>query len=355
MDLGYYPIAATDAAQSWDHLHWFLLAVCVLFSLIVLVPMLIFAFKYRARPGHKPTYITHHDALEVFWTAVPTVILMGIFAWGWIVYKEMSLNPPADSTEIRVLARSWGWTFQYDDGRTTNDLLFVPVNKPVRLLMTSADGDVIHSFFVPNFRLKKDIVPGIYNTAWFRANMAGRHQFFCTEYCGNGHSLMIGAVVVLEDEDYQLWKWGRSVELPDWVGVGGAREQLAAKVAGRDPQEKIEIQVAHLDSQSLIDRGQELHRRQGCVACHSSDGTPGLAPSFQGLFGSEVELTDGRRVNRDENYIRAQIENPQGQIVKGYEHVVMPPYPGQLSELDLNALIAYIKSLDGATTAERME
>lgn len=353
--LSYFPIAATDAAQSWDQLHWFLLAVCVFFSLIVFIPMVVFAIKYRARPGHKPTYISHHDALEIFWTAVPTVILMVIFAWGWIVYKEMTMNPPADSIEVRVMARSWGWTFQYEDGRTTNDMLFVPVNKPVRLLMTSNDGDVIHSFFVPNFRLKKDVVPGLYNSTWFRANIPGRHQFFCTEYCGSGHSIMIGAVVVLEEKDYQLWKWGRSIELPDWVGIGGARERMAALADGRNPGEKLEVKVAQLDSQSLIERGDEIHRRQGCVACHSSDGGTGIGPSFLGLYGTEVQLTDGRQLLRDENYIRSQIENPQGQIVKGYEHVVMPPYPGVLTELDLNALIAYIKSLKTSTTAQLSE
>ncbi|TVQ76421.1 MAG: cytochrome c oxidase subunit II [Bradymonadales bacterium] len=352
MDFGGYPIAATAAAESWDQLHWFLIGVCVFFSLVVFVPMVVFAIKYRARPGHKPTYISHNNALEIFWTAVPTVILMVIFAWGWIVYKELVINAPPNAMEVKVMARSWGWTFQYEDGRTTNDLLFVPVNKPVRLVMTAAEGDVIHSFFVPNFRLKKDVVPGIYNTTWFEARIPGRHQFFCTEYCGAGHSIMIGAVVVLEEEDWQLWRWGKAIDMPDWVGIGGKRERMLTASQGREAA--FQVQTAHLDQKSLIDRGQELHRRQGCVACHSSDGTMGIGPSFLGIFGEEVELSDGRILVRDENYIRGQIENPRAQIVRGFEHAVMPPYPGRLSELDLNALIAYIKSLQGSTTAQRM-
>lgn len=341
------PIVGTDAAQAWEHLHLFLLLVCAFFFVIVIGPMIFFAFRFRKRPGRKPRYITHNFALEVTWTLIPTLTLMVIFTWGWIVYQKMVYAVPDNFVEVRVVAKSWSWTFQYDDGRTTTNELYVPVNRPIKLVMTSDVNDVLHSFFVPNFRIKKDAVPGMYTTVWFTPRVIGQHQIFCAEYCGAGHSEMLAKLIVLEQKDYQLWRWGKEINIPPAVGVGGmdlvrgmmteARVLPGAQVA--------EAGEKGSDFTSLVEQGEKLSRSRGCIACHSSTDAPSIGPSYVGLFGSEVQLADGSTVIADENYIRESIENPQAKIVKGYEQVIMPPYPGALSELELNALIAYIKSL----------
>lgn len=343
------PIAATDMAQEWDQLHFFLLGVCAFFFLVVMIPALIFAIKYRARPGHKTTsYVSHNFILEIFWTAIPTVILMGIFAWGWIVYEKMVYQAPTSFQEVRVVAKSWNWTFQYEDGRTTTNELYVPVDQTIKLTLTSDVSDVLHSFYVPNFRIKKDTVPGMYTSLWFTPRMIGQHQIFCAEYCGAGHSAMLAKLIVLNERDYQLWRWGKKITLPPAIGVGGM--SLASTAGSIETAEILELQVAEnadsgTGSASLVEQGEKLARTRACTSCHGATDRPGLGPSYSGLFGSEVELADGSKVIADENYIRESIENPQAKVVKGYENVLMPPYPGQLSELELNALIAYIKSL----------
>lgn len=345
------PIAGTELSQSWDQLFWFLFAVNMVFFLIVMVPLVYFMVAYRAKKGRKVSKIAHNAPLEILWTAIPTVVVMVIFAYGWIVYKDMYYNPPADAQEVRVVARSWGWTFQYPnlDNRTTDNLLVVPVNTPIKLVMTSNTNDVIHSFFVPNFRLKKDLVPGLYTNTWFESHMVGRHVYFCTEYCGAGHSQMWGAVAVLSEEDYQKWSWGKEVDLPAWVGVGALQEELVAAGEGQVSQKSPFASVASVQTkpgEDLVQQGFELSREKGCAVCHSSDGSAKLGPTYKGLYGTEVILADGTRLIRDDNYIRESIVNPQSKIVKGYEKLVMPPYPGQgISALEMNALIAYIKSL----------
>lgn len=339
------PPASTQVAESWDHLYWFLFIVTAVFFAVVMIPMLVFMIKYRARPGRKSVPIDHNAPLEVLWTAVPTVILMVIFAWGYIVYRDMAMRPPAEAMEIRVVAKSWGWTFQYEDGRIENNRMFVPVNKPVNLVMTTEPGDVLHSFFVPNFRIKKDLVPGLYTTTYFTARDVGRHIYFCTEYCGIGHSQMWGEVIVLSDADWQLWKFGKEIELPPWVGVGGLAEKLLAEGGMKTEGASIFAQATASPQEDLAVRGATLSRKMGCVACHSSDGSESIGPSFKGLFGSERQLVNGESIVADENYIRRSIEYPQDKVVKGYEDRVMPPYPGHLSELELNALVFYIRSL----------
>ncbi|MBN8553964.1 MAG: cytochrome c oxidase subunit II [Deltaproteobacteria bacterium] len=344
------PLAASDLATRWDDLYIWLFYVLLVFFFIAIGPMVYFAIKYRAKPGVKSSPAHDHNTpLEILWTAIPTAIVFAIFAWGWIVYKDM-VTAPADSIEVRVIAKRWGWTFQYDDGRIFQNQLFVPKDKNVKLIMTSQMDDVLHSFFVPTLRIKQDLVPGMYTYIWFNVKMAGQHQVFCAEYCGTGHSGMLAKLVVLEPEEWQLWKWGKEVPLPPSVGVGSL-----AELGFKDEQLK-NSRTASLSSEvlsdmplpklTLADQGRKLMESRGCMSCHSDNGSRLLGPSLHGLFGHETFLSNGRTTLADENYIRRSIEIPQADIVGGYEGVTMPPYAGQLSETEMNALIAYIKSLN---------
>jgi len=339
------PPAATELAHSWDHLYWFLFIVCVVFFAVVMVPLVVFLVKYRKKPGRKTDPIAHNTPLEIVWTAIPTVVLMVIFAWGWLVWRDMVDRVPNDAMEIHVVAESWNWTFQYSDGRIEKNRLVVPVDTPIKLKMTSKMGDVLHSFYVPNFRMKKDLVPSLYTQVFFTSKMVGRNIFFCTEYCGLGHSAMWGEVIVLSKADFELWQFGKEVPLPEWVGVGGQAERM---LAGQSSGLKDSTVFASANAESVStmqDRGKTLFRKMGCVACHSDDGSTGVGPSMKGLYGSERLLARGESQVADENYIRESIENPQAKLARGFEDKLMPPYPGHLSELELNALVAYIKGL----------
>lgn len=326
---GSLPIVGTEVARSWDHLYIFLVALSLFFFILVVGGMIYFAIKYRAgRPG-KTSYIEGNVPLEIAWTVVPTVLLLVIFAWGWFVYRKMVEAPP-NSYEVRVIGKQWLWQFIYDDGRTTTGDLFVPVSKPVKLIMTSED--VLHSFFVPNFRVKQDVVPGLYTTVWFEATVTGKHHIFCAEYCGAAHSGMLGSVVVLNDEDWEAWKKGKPISLAgasEGAGPGGGATAAGSPAGAVD---------------SLVAKGEILTKTKGCIACHSADGSQRIGPSYKGLFGHDVELADGSKVKADENYLRESIENPAAKVVKGF-NPVMPVFKGQLSESEMAALIAYIKSV----------
>jgi cytochrome c oxidase subunit 2 len=254
---------------------------------------------------------------------------MVIFGWGYSVYLSMT-QAPTDAYEVRVIAKQWLWQFQYDNGRTTIGELYVPMNRPVKLIMTSED--VLHSFFVPNFRVKQDVVPGMYTSVWFEAKMPGKHQIFCTEYCGTSHSGMLGQVIALDDKQWTDWNAGKKLG--------------AIPVAGRELTEAEKAAVANGGKNvlPLAEQGKALFESKGCLACHSPDGSPKVGPTLKGVFGSKVELADGSTVTADENFIRESIEKPQAKVVKGFQPV-MPTFQGLLSETELNALIAYIKSL----------
>ena len=330
------PIQGSDVAVAWDGLYWFLIWLSVFFFILVVGGMIYFAVKYRNRPGIKTEYITDHHGLEAFWTIVPTILLMVIFVWGWVVYKDM-VRPPNDAMEIRVVGKQWLWNFQYDDGRVLTNEVYVPVNKPIKFIMSSED--VLHSFFIPNFRVKSDVVPGLYTTVWFEAKIPGEHQVFCTEYCGASHSLMLAKVKVLEADQWEAWKRGKNVLVKE-IPNNSVREPLF-----KDKAATSQSGTAKLENLSLPEQGKKLTEVKGCLACHSSDGTAKIGPSYKGTYGHERELADGSKVKGDENYIRESILNPQAKVVKGF-NPVMPPYQGMLSETELNAVIAYIKSLN---------
>jgi len=344
---GTLPLAGTDIAARWDTLYLFLVWISVIFFVGVIGAMVYFMVKYSHRSGLKPKYITGNHFLETVFVAGPTLLLLMIFGWGYSVYHQMSAAP-TDAYEIRVIAKQWLWQFQYDNGRTTTAELYVPLNRPVKLIMTSQD--VLHSFFVPNFRLKQDVVPGMYTSIWFEAKIPGRHQVFCAEYCGTSHSGMLAQVIVLDDAQWKAWNAGK--KLPP---IPEATEPLAdndsAAPADRKTAETAAdsisgTQAAPASAQlTLAQQGKKLFEVKGCTSCHSVNGTDQkVGPSPAGIYGKEVELTSGIRLVRDDNYLHESIVNPNAKIVRGYQ-AVMPTYQGQLTELEMNSIIAYIKSL----------
>lgn len=318
---GTLPVAGTTAASHWDQLYIFLVAVSIFFFVGILIAMGIFAVKYHHRKSSESADIHGHTGLELIWTIIPTFLVLGIFVWGWRVYKEM-VQPPSDAYEIKVLGKQWLWQFQYDDGRVTTNELYVPVNRAVKLVMTSED--VLHSFFVPNFRIKQDVVPGMYTSVWFETPIEGKHQIFCAEYCGAAHSGMLGQVIALNETDWNHWKAGKQIAPVLGSGAGGSGQAAP--------------------TESLADQGKRLMGTKGCVACHSDDGSKRIGPSYKGIFGHEVEFADGSKGTVDENYIRESIENPNAKIVKGYAPQ-MPVFKGIVNDAEINAIIEYIKSL----------
>jgi cytochrome c oxidase subunit 2 len=319
------PIQGSDVAASWDHLYVFLFWLSAFFFVLVVGGMIYLAITYRKKPGQKTKYIVDNHALEAFWTVIPTIIFLVIFAWGWKVYTLM-VRPPQNAMQINVIGKQWLWNFQYEDGKLLTNEVYVPINQPVKFLMSSED--VIHSFFIPNFRVKSDVVPGMYTTVWFEAKVPGEHQVYCTEYCGASHSLMLAKVYALEPEKWEAWKRGKEV-------------QVTGKVASAPAPGDAKLTAV----ETLADRGKKLVEAKGCLACHSSDGTEkATGPTWKGVYGHEVELADGSKVTADENYIRESILNPGAKQVKGFTPV-MPPYQGLLTEEELGAVIAYIKGL----------
>jgi cytochrome c oxidase subunit 2 len=243
-----------------------------------------------------------------------------------------------------VIGKQWLWQFQYDDGRTTIGDLYVPVNKPVKLIMTSED--VIHSFFIPNFRAKQDVVPQMYTSVWFQATVPGKHQVFCTEYCGGAHSQMLAKVIALDEQQWLSWKMGKKIDLAALPTAGVGDDALAEAVRKEDEAKQAAVAgpSGALQVSGLALEGKNLMQAKGCIACHSTDGAKLTGPTLKGVFSHEVELADGSKVVADENYLRESIENPNAKMVKGFSPI-MPTFKGMISETEMNAVIAYIKTL----------
>jgi cytochrome c oxidase subunit 2 len=301
-----WPERASTVAGNVDALFIFLLIVSGLITLLIFVCLVYFAARYRYRPGVLAEQIEGSTPLELTWSIIPLFVFVVIFFWGAVVFfKERT--PPADATEVYVVAKQWMWKLEHAEGQREINELHVPVGRDVKMIMTSQD--VIHSFFIPAFRIKQDVVPGRYTVAWFRATKPGTYHLFCAEYCGTQHSGMIGSIVVQEPAQYEAWM------------NGGSTGPLSAS-------------------------GEKIFAELGCVTCHRND-RQGRGPSLQGVFGKPVLLDDGRTVTADENYIRESILDPGAKIVNGYKPV-MPTFQGLVSEEQLNALVAYVKSLSGA-------
>ena len=287
-----------------DALYIFLVLVSTIMTVLIFTTLIIFAVKFRKRRNHPAEQIEGSTVLEITWSIIPFAIFMSFFVWGAVIYFQ-ERTPPQDAMEVYTVAKQWMWKFEHSGGQREINELHVPVGRDVKLIMTSQD--VIHSFYVPAFRLKQDVLPGRYTTFWFHATKPGTYHLFCAEYCGTQHSGMVGWIVVMEPRDYQAW-----------MTSGGGNQPLAVT-------------------------GQNLFSELGCATCHRSE-TQGRGPSLTGIYNKPVLLEDGRTVNADENYIRESILEPGSKIVRGFKPV-MPTFQGQLSDEQLNALVAYVKSL----------
>ncbi len=304
-NLPLWPDQASTAAGNVDALYIFLLLVSGVMTALIFAAIIYFAARYRQRHGVQATQIEGSTPLELTWSVVPFIVFMVIFLWGAVIYFK-SRTPPRDSTEVYVVAKQWMWKLEHAEGQREINELHVPLNRDVKLIMTSQD--VIHSFYVPAFRMKQDVVPGRYTVAWFRATKPGTYHLFCAEYCGTQHSGMIGSIVVQDQAAYEAWM------------SGGSTGPLSAT-------------------------GEKIFAELGCSTCHRSD-TQGRGPNLIGIFGKPVLLEDGRTVTADENYVRESILDPGAKVVNGFKPV-MPTFQGLVSEEQLNALIAYVKSLSG--------
>ncbi|MEQ8847061.1 c-type cytochrome [Botrimarina sp.] len=319
--------ASTFAGQI-DWLFYVILWICVFFFVLIVGMMIAFIGRYYARPGHNEESTPHHNnVLEASWSIIPGFLVLGIFGFGFTYYLELR-TPPADAYEINVIAKKWNFAFQYPNG-VIDANLHVPVDRPVKLILSS--DDVIHSLYIPAFRVKCDCVPGRYSTLWFEAKTPtasfdpdrppsetgsdeNGYDLFCTEYCGQGHSTMIAKVVVHESGTFEQW---------------------------------LEEANKYDPSESPVERGAQLYKDRGCSQCHSLDGAKLAGPTWKGTYGTQ-QATNKGQITVDENYIRESILEPMAKIREGYQGV-MPSYQGQLKDKEIAALIYFIKSLQEGT------
>ena len=321
------PFDASSTGDQTSWLFWLINWISVFFTVIVLVALVWFVFRYRQRGGvpEEGRGTSHSTTLEITWTLIPTMIVLVIFVYGFRVYLDKTI-PPDDANEIDVMGVMWNWSFMYPDGnggRSPN--LVVPVNEPVTLTLQSSD--VIHSVFIPAFRVKKDAVPGRYNKMWFEADRLGTYELFCTEYCGTLHSKMGAKVQVVTREEYD-----KHLELVSDPFNGVDADGNPIRLTYPEVGEKLWNQL--------------------CITCHSVDGSAGTGPTWQGLYGKTREFTDGTQAVADEAYLRESILYPGRKIVVGYGNA-MPSFAGQLNDEEVRAINSYIATLsDGYKVGE---
>lgn len=304
-----FPPQASSMAQRVDVLCLALLVICGVVLLGIMVVIVYFLFKYRrGRPAHRVSFRGSTLPYEAAWTILPLLIFIGMFGWGAIIYHDEQVVPKSD-IELNVVGKQWMWKIQHPNGRREINEIHVPVGQLVKL--TLASQDVIHSFYLPAFRIKQDVVPGRFTTEWFKATRAGVYHIFCAEYCGKDHSRMRGHIFVMEPSQYE-----------DWLRTGN-------------------------EEPTLVQAGGQLFRSLGCSGCHVGTSIV-RAPPLEGIYGRSTSLQDGRVIVADEAYIRDSILLPGRDIVAGYQPV-MPSYQGQITEEQVFEIIAYIKSLRGAT------
>jgi len=306
VQLPFSPEQASNFAPSVDSLMTFLILVSVFFSAAITAAIVFFFFKFHRKSKAEIGVPIHGDMrLEITWIVVPSLLALAMFGWGATVYVDYR-HAPKDTLDIYVIGKQWMWKIQQPSGRREINELHVPAGRDIKLILASED--VIHDFFVPAFRVKMDVVPGHYNTMWFRPTKPGRYHFFCSQYCGTSHAMMGGWVTVMDPSDYAAWL------------SGSTGEDVNPVVAG----EKLFVEKA-------------------CATCHLGNGT-GRAPSLNGVYEGTVRLADGSSVTVDDAYIRESILNPPAKIVAGYQPL-MPAFQGQLTEEQILSLTAYIKSL----------
>jgi cytochrome c oxidase subunit II len=306
-------VNASNFVAGVDEAFVFIMGVSFIFLIGLTFTMLYFVYKYNHKKNPVATQIKGSTKLEIIWTVIPTILVLVMFYYGWAGWTPMQ-KPPKDSFNIKVVARMWNFTFEYENGKKT-DTLFVPQNKAVRLNLNSLD--VIHSLYIPAFRVKEDVVPGREKFIWFIPQKEGIYDLFCTEYCGLNHSYMLNQVKVMPDDKFNAWY----VDTTKRVAVA-------------------------LDSPT--ENGKRIMKNIGCFACHSVDGTKLVGPSFKGIYGHAVTVVTGRNereVTVDDEYIKKSIYEPNADVVKGFNKGLMLSYTGQLSEEDVKQITEYLKTL----------
>lgn len=302
------PQQASTMASRVDALYFFLVALTAFFTIVISAVVIYFALKYRRKNREDAGVPIHGNLwLEATWTGIPLLIVLFIFGWSATIFFSMA-RPPADTLDIYVVGKQWMWRFQHPSGPSEVNELHVPVGVNVKLTMTSQD--VIHNLYVPDFRVKADVLPGRYTRLWFNATKTGRYRLFCAEYCGTNHSGMGGWIEVMEPAAYQAWLAG---------GTGQG---------------------------TMAQAGEKLFTDLACATCHKAN-TSGRGPTLIGLYGKAVSLEGGGAVEADEAYIRESIVNPRTKMVAGFQPL-MPTFQGLISEEGLLQLIEYIKSLKAA-------
>jgi cytochrome c oxidase subunit 2 len=299
------PESASTFATEWNWLFWMLVALCGAITIAIAAVLIYWMIRYRRRRENElPTQIQGNMKLEAAWTVIPLIIFLGMFGWGAKVYFDIE-RPPDNARNVWVVGKQWMWKMQFATGQREINTLHVPVGEPIRLTMTSQD--VIHSFFVPAFRIKQDVLPNRYTTIWFEATRPGRYHLFCAEYCGTKHSGMIGWIYAMEPHEFQRW-----------LTEGGAEGSLAST-------------------------GEKIFHQYGCANCHHFE-TQDRCPMLRNLYGRPVRLIGGETIVADDTYIRNKILRPRDQQIEGFKPI-MPTFDGQLNEDQVIALIAYIKAI----------
>jgi cytochrome c oxidase subunit 2 len=303
----FFTSSASTIGIQTDRLTLGVLLLSIFFTSIVVVLMVYFAIKYReGNDVDRSNPPTANTKVELSWIGGLFILSIGVFSWGAIEFYHIH-RPPANSIDIYVVGKQWMWKAQHQEGPAEIDELHVPVGQPIRLVMTSQD--VIHSFYIPAFRVKQDVIPGRYTYLWFTATKTGEYHLFCAEYCGTSHAEMRGTVTVMEPSEYQQWLTSSSTGQP------------------------------------LAQAGARLFTQLGCANCHGS-GSGIRAPNLVGVFGQSVPLSDGTRVIADETYIRESIFFPKAKVVAGYDPI-MPTFEGRITEEEVLQLVAFIRSLKG--------
>ena len=293
-------------SASVDNVMFFIVGISVFMLVLVTFLMIFFLVRYSRKKNPVAENIEGNLTLEIIWTVIPTILVLAMFYYGWIGFRVMR-EPPKDSMIVKVTARMWDWSFTYENGKKSTELN-VPLNKPVKLIIISED--VLHSLFIPAFRIKEDAVPGMETYLWFLPDKTGSYDLFCTEYCGTGHHSMISKVIVMAQEDFSKWYGEKE-------GTGKAQDAL------------------------------KIMENNGCLGCHTVDGTKTVGPSFKGIFGKEAEVITSGRIHKiviDEEYLRRSMLDPGADVAKGFPNI-MPSQKGILKDEEIYTIIKYIEKL----------
>ncbi len=332
LEMPLLPPTASEFANDYDWLFWYITAVITVAGLGVYAALAWFSWKYMKRPGAKPIRLLGSHKLELIWSVIPLLFFLSFYAWGIPIFNATT-KVPEGAPEIFVVGKQWMWKIQHPNGVREINELHLPVNKAVKI--TGGSEDVIHDFGVPAFRSKFDVVPGRWISTWYQPNKVGEYHIFCDQYCGQGHSQMVGKVYVMEQADYDQWL--------DGVKKTGSDNRIA--------------------DGSPAWQGRQLFLKLQCITCHNNvydadrtnSNTSNRAPNLEGLYMSKVPMSGGSYITADENYIRESIRNPEAKVHDGWKPI-MPAFPqGQVSEFELYNLVAYIKSLQPGDLPRRTD